>query len=153
MTDRTLCSRCEGTGKCSECNGTGRILTRGCLPCWGTGKCQQCDGTDRRSSHKLLHFLSRVLRLPAVMSHIKSGVIIGILVAVGMTVLQLSGPYSLARSVLIFPLFPGLIAGLHEYTPVAFIFCLIVDTGRYWGIWMISSWGIRKLFGWIARAR
>jgi hypothetical protein len=85
-----------------------------------------------------------------VMSHIKSTVIIGILVAAGIAAFQLSAPFSGVRSVLIFPLLPGMVAGLFfsghgGNTPVAFFSGWIVDTGLYWGLWTMLSSVIRPL--------
>jgi hypothetical protein len=81
------------------------------------------------------------------MSHVKSAGIIGILVAIGMARLYLPAPYS---SVLIFPLFPGMVAGLFfsghgGNMPVAILSCWIVDTGLYWLVWMLVSRIFRKL--------
>src|SRR5882672_3138499 len=74
------------------------------------------------------------------MGHIKSAAIIGILVAAGIAAVQLSAPFSLVRSVLIYPLFPGMVGGLFfsghgGNIPVAIFSSWIVDTGLYWGLW------------------
>jgi hypothetical protein len=75
------------------------------------------------------------------MAHAKSAfIIIGILVAAAMAVLLLTAPFSLAGSVLIFPLLPGMVAGLQfsghgGNMPIAIFSCWIVDTSLYCGLW------------------
>jgi hypothetical protein len=85
------------------------------------------------------------------MSHLKSAVVIGIVVAAGMmTYFWVAPAYSLLQSIFLYPLSPGLFAGLFfsvngGNAPVAVLSCWIVDTGLYWFIWTIFSSVYRKM--------
>ncbi len=70
------------------------------------------------------------------MSFLKSVIIIGILVGSGMAVFDHSSANSLVRLLLLYPLFPGYLAGFvlgqrGEYKLVGYLSCWIVDTGLY----------------------
>lgn len=82
--------------------------------------------------------LSFRLWMRQAMSHLKPAVIIGVLVATGIAAVE-SAPLSMVSWALIFPLFPGIVAGVffsgHRNLPVAIVSCWIVDTGLYWVLW------------------
>jgi hypothetical protein len=84
------------------------------------------------------------------MSHLKSAVVVGIVVAAGMMTYWVAPAYSLVQSIFLYPLFPGLLAGLFfsgqgGNAPVAAISCWIVDTSLYWIIWTIFFSVFRKM--------
>ena len=88
-------------------------------------------------------------------NQIKSALIIGLIVAAGMFAFYWAPSDSLVQSILLIPLFPGLVAGLIFGTsgrihltlnvPVEVLSGLIVNTGLYWGLWTILSLVIRPL--------
>jgi len=73
-------------------------------------------------------------------NHFKSFLVIGILVAIAGTAYEWSAPYSLTRSVLLYPLFPGSLVGFvlgqqGEYKFVGYFSGWVVDTALYWFLW------------------
>ena len=73
-----------------------------------------------------------------------SAVVLGLVVASAMAGFDHSQQDSLLRLILVLPLCPGFVAGLFlsghgGNTKVEDVSCWVVDTGLYWGIWILLS--------------
>ena len=84
------------------------------------------------------------------MRYFKSAVSISIVVAGAMGVFEWAGRGSLLQSIVLYPLFPGLVAGLFfsghgGNAPVAIFSCWIVDSAIYWLLWLIVSPMMRRI--------
>src|SRR4029077_18407864 len=81
--------------------------------------------------------------------HFKSAALIGLFVAVAMAIFQLARRNSLLQSIVIYPLSPGLVAGLFfsghgGNVPVGVLSCWIVDTAIYWALWRMVTFATQK---------
>jgi hypothetical protein len=84
------------------------------------------------------------------MRNFKSAVSISLVVAIAIGVFEWAGRGSLFQSIVFYPLFPGLVAGLFfsghgGNAPVAICSCWIVDSAIYWLLWLIVSSMMRKI--------
>jgi len=86
----------------------------------------------------------KVIRLmnKPIVSHFKSFFVIAILVAIASAAFEWSAPYSLTRSVLVYPLFLGSVAGFvlgqrGEYKFIGYFSAWVVDSALYWSLWKI----------------
>lgn len=87
------------------------------------------------------------------MRHFKSAVSISIIVAIAMGVFEWASRDSLLQSIVLYPLSPGLVAGLFfsghgGNAPVAIVTCWIVDSAIYWALWLMVSFAMRKIGWW-----
>jgi hypothetical protein len=84
------------------------------------------------------------------MRHFKSAVLISLAVAAAMLVYNWVSQDSVLQSIVLYPLFPGLIAGLFfsghgGNTPVAIVSCWVVDSAIYWVLWQIVCFAMQKI--------
>ena len=78
------------------------------------------------------------------MNSFKSAAVIGLFVALMMAGFDWSPQGSMMRSILVFPLLPGAVAGLlfsghGGNMAVGYFSCWVVETGFYWALWVLVS--------------